>query len=123
MQKLVYLLEDDMDIREMIEYLLAETTYRTDSFGTATAFRETMARAIPDLVIMDITLPDGNGIEICRDMKSSGDTRHIPILLMSANLNSKLKSVECEADDFISKPFDIDQLMKKVNYLASVQNS
>jgi two-component system, OmpR family, phosphate regulon response regulator PhoB len=123
MKKLIYLLEDDTDIREMIEYLLWKETHTVQSFGTVTAFRESLATATPNLFIMDIMLPDGNGIEMCQKMKSSDATRHIPILLMSANLNNRLKSLECEADDFISKPFDIDQFIGKVNFLTHAAES
>ncbi|MGN6493144.1 MAG: response regulator [Agriterribacter sp.] len=65
--------------------------------------------------MLDILLPDGNGFELCMHLKLSETTRHIPIVLMSANLNPKeLESNPC-GEDFIAKPFDVNEFFSKVH--------
>ena len=77
--------------------------------------------ALPDLFIIDVMLPDGNGIEICDDLKTDMFTKHIPVIVMSANPGSKEKSVTACADDYISKPFDLDYVVKRIERLLSKQ--
>ena len=112
MEKTIYLVEDDTDIREMITYVLKKTKRNVVAFPTAQAFKHRMEIGFPNLIILDIMLPDGNGKDICSQLKSNATTNNIPILLMSANV-----SKESSADDFIGKPFDIDDLLKRVEHL------
>lgn len=119
MEKNIYLVEDDADIRELIRYLLSKYGYNVFQCATAHIFREKMNERLPDLIILDIMLPDGNGVDICAEIKSNEATRHIPVLLMSANINNALKFNESAAEDFISKPFNIDDLLEKVQHLVA----
>lgn len=114
MKKVIYLVEDNPDISELIEYLLSGSEYEVLPYANATAFHLKMTNTLPDLVILDIMLPDGNGLDICRELKSQSQTQHIPVLLMSAHADEKLESREAAADDFISKPFDIDDFTARV---------
>jgi two-component system phosphate regulon response regulator PhoB len=114
MKKIIYLVEDNPDISELIEYLLSGLDYEVVPYANATDFQLKMAVGLPDLIILDIMLPDGNGLEICRTLKSVLETRHIPVLLMSAHMNGKIESKEVAADGFISKPFDIDDFTTRV---------
>jgi len=70
-----------------------------------------------DLLILDVMLPDGNGFSVCKTLKSNIETKHIPIMLMSANLNSHGFGSEWNAQDFIQKPFDIDNFVARVSFL------
>ena len=119
MEKNIYLVEDDGDIRELIRYLLSKYGYNVFQCATAHIFREKMNELFPDLIIMDIMLPDGNGVDICAEIKSNESTRHIPVLLMSANINNALKFNESAAEGFISKPFNIDDLLEKVQHMVA----
>ncbi len=119
MEKNIYLVEDDADIRELIRYLLSKYGYNVFQCATAHIFREKMKELFPDLIILDIMLPDGNGVDICTEIKSNEATRHIPVLLMSANINNALKFNESAAEGFISKPFNIDDLLEKVQHIVA----
>lgn len=112
MKKKVVLVEDNESIRELIEYILADHDIEVVSFATAGNFREAKAAVSPDLYILDIMLPDGNGIELCKELKAEQDTQHTPVIMMSAHFD-KVED-QCEAQDFIAKPFDIDQFLSRI---------
>ncbi len=114
MAKSIHLLEDDEDIRFIVEYVLIEEGYEVESFSTALEFNNNLQNQIPDLVILDVMLPDGNGIEICRTLKTAPKTAAIPIIIMSAHAAEKSVLEEACADDFISKPFDLNHFIRHV---------
>lgn len=99
------LVEDSPEIMELIGILLDNAPYTLTMYGTASGLRKHLETRIPDILVMDIFLPDGNGIELCRELKQSPRTGHIPIILMSANAYDHTQD-DC-ADAFIAKPFDI----------------
>ena len=119
MNKTIYVVEDNDDIRELVEYLLEIEGYQVSGFPNATTFKDKIKNSVPDAIVLDIMLPDGNGIDICNQLKSTLATGNIPVLLMSANTNVAMISSESKADDFISKPFDIDDLVNRVKKLLN----
>ena len=115
MPKKICILEDDADIREVITLVLEGEDYEVYAFSDVSSF---MARKIvnePDLYLLDIRLPDGNGLEVCKFLRSGEKTGHIPIIMMSAHERIEQMKLQCTADDFIAKPFDIYQLLGRVN--------
>jgi len=114
MDKLIHVVEDDDDIRFIVEYILMETGYKVTSSATAKEFHEYIDNAKPDLVLLDVMLPDGNGMDICRKIRSNKDTSDMKIIIMSAHAAEKAVLEEACADDFISKPFDLDYLIDHV---------
>ena len=115
MKKCIYILEDNDDIRELISYLLIEENYDVKGYPTVESFKEKMKSARPDMIILDVMLTDGNGIDVCDELKSNQKTNKIPILIMSAHSYAHEVKQKCDAEDFISKPFDIDDLVKRVD--------
>lgn len=115
MGKKVCVLEDDDGIREVIEFLLSDAHYEVKGFATVSDFMANSKNFIPDLFLLDVMLPDGNGMEVCCLLKASTVTKHIPIVMMSAHAGVKDIDSGCKAQDFISKPFDIDDLLNRVN--------
>jgi two-component system phosphate regulon response regulator PhoB len=120
MGKLIYVVEDDDDIRFIVEYILIESGYRVESSATAKEFITCITHVKPDLILLDVMLPDGNGIELCRDLKSDIETKEIKIIIMSAHAAEKAVLEEACADDFISKPFDLDYLIDHVKKILPV---
>jgi len=114
MKKIIYLVEDDNDINDLIKYLLSDVGCRVLAYTTITAFKQALETALPDLIILDIMLPDGDGVEICRELKSIENMQKIPIFLISAHVNGMKMAIEACADDFISKPFDINDFTQRV---------
>jgi len=117
LKKKIYVVEDNDDIRELVEYLLEIEGYEVKGFANATKFSQIIVNELPDLVVLDVMLPDGNGVDICNKLKSNPVTKELPVLLMSANANMAFVSKESMADDFISKPFDIDDLVTRAKKL------
>lgn len=116
MKKTIYLVEDNADICNLVEYLLVDLGFEVQSYGSVTAFHQRSEASPPDMVILDIMLPDGSGLDICSELKADVATQPIPVLLMSAHDNGKLLAKEVAADDFISKPFDIDDFTAIVQH-------
>ena len=115
-KKCIYLLEDNDDIREMILFLLEEEEYEVFACPTVKSFNEKMQNGKPDMFVLDVMLTDGNGIQVCESLKSNKKTNHIPVLMMSANAQQSNVIKSCNAEDFISKPFDIDDFVKRIDH-------
>ncbi|WP_316814834.1 response regulator [Pedobacter nyackensis] len=114
MSKCIYLVEDDDDIRFIVEYVLIEEGYEVKAFGTASEFHKGLSTNKIDLIILDVMLPDGNGIDICRKLKTNNQTSHIPVVIMSAHAAEKSILEEACADGFINKPFDLKDLTNQI---------
>lgn len=113
MEHRIFVVEDNKEIRELITYLLEKNGYKVESFERAEDFYSTINHILPDLIILDVMLPDGNGIRICEQLKSNHNTKNIPVMLMSANAG--MESMQRSgAEDFIAKPFDINNFMNRV---------
>lgn len=115
MGKRICILEDDPDIREIIEILLVEEQYEVISFGCVSDFIRKGKDSQPDLFLIDVMLPDGNGVEVCEILKSGELTKTIPVLMMSAHSDKIAIEQYCIPNGFIAKPFDIYDLLNKVD--------
>ena len=110
MKKYIHVVEDNEDIRYIVEFFLSDFDYEVQVSATAKDFVNSLDNPLPDLYLLDVMLPDGNGLEICRYIKTNKDTKHIPVIIMSANANEQEVKKESDANDFISKPFDLTDL-------------
>jgi len=117
MIKRIHVLEDDEDIRYIIGVLLKDEGYELQLSSTFDELKDKLKDSVPDLFILDVMLPDGDGSDICTDLKTDIFTKHIPIIVMSANDQNKERSIAAGANDYISKPFDIDYIVKRINNL------
>lgn len=117
MIKTIFVLEDDNDIREIFDILLKNEGYNIQSSSTFSELKGLIKTQLPDLFIIDVMLPDANGIDICKDLKQKQTTKDIPVIMMSANARSKQMSIQAGADDYIAKPFDINAVAEKINRL------
>lgn len=116
MKKCIYVVEDNAAIRDVIEFMLTEDDYDVVVSPTAGDFWKQMRMRSPDMIVLDVRLPDGNGLDICRKLKCSVRTHDIPVMLMSANnYLSKVKS-KCVAEEFINKPFDLNDFASRVEH-------
>ena len=115
MIKHILVVEDDENIREVLEYILNDSGYKVNSTATAQDFFKRIEASDPDLIILDINLPDGDGRELCKAIKSNVRTKNIPVIMMSASLNISEILKESGANDFIPKPFNIDNFLNQVD--------
>jgi len=116
MKKKICILEDDMGIRDMLDLLLTGEDYEVNSFGCIKDLLRAKRNYSPDLFLLDVRLPDGSGLEVCRMLNSNVDTAHIPVLMMSANVDASQIGVHCKAKAFMSKPFDVYHVLDSINF-------
>jgi two-component system phosphate regulon response regulator PhoB len=110
----VCVLEDNDDIREIIEFLLESEHYEVFSYATVKAFLKDALLNKPDIFVLDVMLPDGNGIEVCKKLKSDLNSSAIPVIMMSANYSESDVRGSLSANDFIKKPFDIGDFVDRI---------
>ena len=113
MAKLVFILEDNNDLTELYELILEEEDYEILSFSTIAEFRE-HSTEVPDLYLLDVMLPDGNGLELCKELNAHPSTAHVPIIMVSAHSDVEDIKEQCPTADFVPKPFDIDHLTQRI---------
>ncbi len=122
MGKNILVVEDDNGIREVIGMLLELERYEVELCANVECLRAKIVQQQPDLIILDVMLPDGNGIDLCCELKEDNNISHIPIMMMSANSSLEQIQKQCSPDEFIHKPFDIDDFVKRVSGLINKVN-
>lgn len=115
MERSITILEDDEDIREICNYVFTDAGYIASEFGNVGDFMAALHNT--DLFLLDIRLPDGSGVEVCQWLKRHPIYHHIPIILMSAHLDTAAMRAQCQADRFIAKPFRLEQLLEHARQL------
>ncbi|WP_134090484.1 response regulator [Olivibacter sp. XZL3] len=113
MRKLVYILEDEEDIRDILSIFLSEHA-EVKTFANIKSFKEAMLTVIPHLFLLDINLPDGNGLELAMDISNNLLAKNKPIVIMSAHMRNDDLQQRKEISAFISKPFDLSLMERKV---------
>ena len=116
---LIYIVEDDASIREIETIALKNSNYMVQAFERASVFYEKMEELLPDLILLDIMLPDEDGYRIVRRLRSNPKTRHIPVMMITAKTTEMdmVKGLDDGADDYIRKPFSVMELLSRVRAL------
>ena len=115
LKKKVLIVDDDISIGEMLRTLLEFSGYDADVVNNPDRINSKVEKGDVDLVLLDMRLSGVSGTDVCSRLKEDESTKGIPILMMSA-LNDAAKTCkEAGADDFISKPFEMDELLAKIN--------
>ncbi len=114
--KYIYCVEDDASIRNLICYTLDSTGFIAEGFESATDFFSKAAKKLPDLILLDLMLPELDGMQILKKLRSDSKTQKIPVIILSAKGDrlDKIKGLDCGADDYITKPFDILELISRI---------
>jgi two-component system alkaline phosphatase synthesis response regulator PhoP len=116
--KRILVVDDDPGILASLQLLLEDAGYEVQtSTRDGEVIQQLLQTQAPDLILLDILLSGHDGRTICKNLKSHEDTRHIPIILMSAHPNSEAMSEEAGADSFLAKPFDMDVLLEQIEML------
>ena len=115
----IYVVEDDQNIREIESFSLKNSGYEVEDFDCAVSFCKRMERALPDLILLDIMLPDRDGLEILKDLRARVETRRLPIIMVTAKTTEidKVKGLDMGADDYLTKPFGVMELISRVKAL------
>lgn len=116
---LIYIVEDDDNIREIETIALKNSNYLVKAFARATDFYRALNDILPDLVLMDVMLPDENGCDIVRRLRSQSATKRLPVIMVTAKTSEMdmVKGLDDGADDYIKKPFSVLELLSRVKAL------
>ena len=117
MDSIIYSVEDDVDIARIINKTLTKQGYQVLSFYDGKSFIEAFNKQKPNLVLLDLMLPDMNGNDIIKYIRSDMENNEIEIIIISAKrmLMDKVEGLDLGADDYLEKPFDLLELMSRVN--------
>lgn len=116
---LVYIVEDDADIREMEAYALKSAGLSVESFPESTTFFAALKTALPDLVLLDIMLPGLDGMQVLKRLRADVSAQTIPIIMVTAKTSEtdKVRGLDSGADDYLTKPFGIMELVSRCKAL------
>jgi DNA-binding response OmpR family regulator len=111
----ILVIDDDLDILSVMEILLSMRGYNVEVTAKGENTFPKIETFKPDLILLDVLISGYDGRVICKQLKSNEETKHIPIIMFSAHPGAAATIADYGANDFISKPFDVDHLLKKVN--------
>lgn len=115
----IYIVEDDENIREIEMFALKNAGYEVQGFENASSFYMRMKEKIPALVLLDIMLPDEDGLSVVKKLRAGAETRKVPVIMVTAKTTEldKVKGLDLGADDYITKPFGVMELISRVKAL------
>lgn len=117
MQKSLLIVDDDDEIRELLEFDLAQSGYKVDTAQNGLEGLEKAVNNYYDLVLLDVMMPKMNGFDVCKNIRKSKP--ELPVLLLTAKgtIDDKTQGFDCGADDYLVKPFDIQEVLLRVRAL------
>jgi two-component system phosphate regulon response regulator PhoB/two-component system alkaline phosphatase synthesis response regulator PhoP len=116
LSRLIAVVDDEPDIRELVALHLKRAGFSVRTFPDAGQFQKSLAGTVPDLVVLDLMLPDADGIDVCKDLKRDARTAHVPVVMLTARGDEldRVLGLEIGADDYITKPFSPKELVARV---------
>mgnify|MGYP002554870731 CR=1 FL=1 len=116
---MVYLLEDDESIRRFVIYALKQTGMEAEGFPLPSLFKEAVEHKKPDIALLDIMLPEEDGISVLKWLRSRPDTKQLPVIMLTAKTTEydKVVGLDSGADDYIAKPFGTMELISRIKAL------
>src|SRR4030042_1166041 len=125
MHETIAVVDDEPDSLELVSLHLKKNFFNVREFSDASSFIKYLNSAIPDLVVLDLMLPDADGFEICKYMKRKKDLSHVPIVMLTAKSEEAdtVLGLGLGADDYVRKPFSPNELIPRVKTgLRSVES-
>ncbi len=116
---LIYIVEDDTNIREIESFALKNSGFQIQDFSNAKDFYRAVKDRKPDLALLDIMLPDEDGMEILQKLRKNSETKRLPIIMVTAKATEldRVKGLDSGADDYMIKPFGVMELISRVKAL------
>jgi DNA-binding response OmpR family regulator len=110
----ILVVDDDSGVLEAIKIILVDSGFKVKTLTKTDKFEKVVNSFEPNLVILDIWMPQVSGEELCRKIKENDNLKMIPVVLLSASNRTEKISKKCKADDYLAKPFDMDELVETV---------
>ncbi len=116
---LIYIVEDDHNIREIESFALKNSGFSVEEFEDARSFYARIDEKLPNLVLLDVMLPDEDGLSIVGKLRKRADTKKLPVIMVTAKTTEidKVKGLDMGADDYLAKPFGVMELISRVKAL------
>ena len=116
MSKRILVVDDEPDILELVRLALAQEGFTVETAATAGEAFDALENSIPDLMVLDLMLPDMSGTEVCRNLRSNPKTTNIPVLMLTARSEEtdRVVGFELGADDYVTKPFSPRELVLRI---------
>jgi len=116
LSRLIAVVDDEPDILELVSLHLKQAGFNVRTFQDAGQFQKSLARTVPDLVVLDLMLPDADGLDVCKELKADARTAHIPVMMLTARGEEldRVLGLEIGADDYVTKPFSPKELVARV---------
>ncbi len=116
---MIYFIEDDNNIRELVVYTLNNSGMNAEGFATPSDFWKAMEMSVPSMILLDIMLPEEDGLSILKKLRNNRITKKIPVILITAKGSEydKVVGLDMGADDYVSKPFGMMELIARVKAL------
>lgn len=113
---MIYLLEDDTSIQKFVSYALNNAGFEIRSFETPSAFWQAMRKEKPELLLLDVMLPEEDGISILTKLRTDADTKKLPVIMLTAKGTEydRIIGLDSGADDYVAKPFSIMELISRI---------
>ena len=113
----IFVVEDDENIREIVVYALKSAGFEATGYETGEEFMKSLDAGLPSLVLLDIMLPEVDGLTILKSLRNMNRTKKLPVILLTAKNSEydKVKGLDIGADDYISKPFGVMELISRIN--------
>ena len=113
---LIYCVEDDEGVRDLITYAVKSAGFEAEGFESASDFEKRLGERLPSMVLLDIMLPDKDGIAILKDIRNNDTTKNVPVIMITAKgtESDKVKGFEYGADDYVTKPFGVMELISRI---------
>ncbi|MES2430265.1 MAG: response regulator [Bacteroidota bacterium] len=120
--KKILVVDDDLDILTLVKLALTMNGFTVEAISRWEEVNNSLINFGPDLVLLDVSLNGADGRDICRKIKETDNTKHIPVILFSANANMSSFVHDCHAESFIAKPFELSHLLGTINTYTYKQN-
>ncbi len=117
--KKILICDDDEGILDMLEIVLESSGYTVLSVKNSLTIFDIINKNVPDLLLLDLWMPVLSGDQILKTLRTNNDTRALPVIVFSASTDGQQIATDAGATDFISKPFNVDQLIDKVQRLTN----
>jgi phosphate regulon transcriptional regulator PhoB len=116
MKQLIAIVEDEEDIAHLVAVNLEKSGFETRTFSTGASMLKFIEKRLPDLVILDLMLPDMDGLEICKYLRQDAEFASVPVIMLTARTEEtdRVLGLELGADDYVTKPFSVRELVARV---------
>jgi len=116
LSRLIAVVDDEPDILELVTLHLSKAGFSVRTFPDSGQFQKSLAKNVPDLVVLDLMLPDADGLDVCKSLKAEVRTAHVPVMMLTARGDEldRVLGLEIGADDYVTKPFSPKELVARV---------